>query len=480
MVFSSIIFLFAFLPIVLTVYYVIKPQLRNIFLLIASLFFYYWGEPKFLIIMVASIIWNYICAIGLDFFIRRNSQSRFMERLILFLGVGVNVGLLFYFKYFNFSIDLINDIFHTGLIVPEVVLPIGISFFTFQGISYVIDVYRREVPAQKNPLKFGMYISLFPQLIAGPIVRYADIEREINHRTVTLDDFYHGMVRFVVGLSKKVLIANTLASQVDEIFAQNVTNITQATAWIGAIMYALQIYFDFSGYSDMAIALGRMFGFTFLENFNLPYISTSVREFWRRWHISLSTWFRDYVYIPLGGNRRGNVYCNLLVVFFLTGLWHGASLNFIVWGLWHGLFLIIERILLKRNSIIMSDSAPIWVVVPRRIYTLLVVLIGWVFFRADTLPIARDYLKVMFGLMKNQTIHFGAMYYLDHFTIVILVLGILFSTNLPGLLLRKMKQVQAANKILPYLESICIVLLLLICGIMIMASTYNPFIYFRF
>lgn len=318
MVFSSIVFLFAFLPIVLTVYYVLKPQLRNIFLLIASLFFYYWGEPKFLIVMVASILWNYLCGIVLNIFIDKNRSQRFIERFTLFVGVAVNVGLLFYFKYFNFSIELLNSIFHCGLAVQNIVLPIGISFFTFQGISYIIDVYRRDVPAQKNPLKFGMYISLFPQLIAGPIVRYADIEKEINCRSVTLNDFYQGMVRFVVGLSKKVIIANTLANQVDKIFAQDVTTITQGTAWLGAIMYALQIYFDFSGYSDMAIGLGRIFGFTFLENFNLPYIATSVKEFWRRWHISLSTWFRDYVYIPLGGNRRGNVYFNLLVVFFLT------------------------------------------------------------------------------------------------------------------------------------------------------------------
>ncbi len=480
MVFSSIVFLFAFLPIVLTVYYVLKPQLRNIFLLIASLFFYYWGEPKFLIVMVASILWNYLCGIVLNIFIDKNRSQRFIERFTLFVGVAVNVGLLFYFKYFNFSIELLNSIFHCGLAVQNIVLPIGISFFTFQGISYIIDVYRRDVPAQKNPLKFGMYISLFPQLIAGPIVRYADIEKEINCRSVTLNDFYQGMVRFVVGLSKKVIIANTLANQVDKIFAQDVTTITQGTAWLGAIMYALQIYFDFSGYSDMAIGLGRIFGFTFLENFNLPYIATSVKEFWRRWHISLSTWFRDYVYIPLGGNRRGNVYFNLLVVFFLTGLWHGASLNFIVWGLWHGLFLIVERILLKREFRFMRDSAPAWVLLLRRIYTLLVVLIGWVFFRADTLSIAWNYLGVMFGFVKNEMINFSTMYYLNHFTIVVLVVGILFSTNLPAILLNKIKKVRVIRSVLPYLESLCVVLLLLICAILVMASTYNPFIYFRF
>lgn len=480
MVFSSNVFLFVFLPLVLVLYYLIHPNLRNIFLLTASLFFYYWGEPKFVLVMILSIIWNYISGLLLGLSIHRCPEKTFLKKGILFVSVFVSLSLLYYFKYYDFSINLLNQTFHLELAVKNIALPIGISFFTFQGLSYVVDVYRGDVKAQKNLIKLGMYISLFPQLIAGPIVRYIDIEKEVNHRNVTLDDFYAGVTRFVIGLSKKVIISNPLAYQVDLIFAQNTSNLQLTTAWLGAIMYSLQIFFDFSGYSDMAIGLGRMFGFTFLENFNLPYIASSIKEFWRRWHISLSSWFRDYLYIPLGGNRRGNVYCNLIIVFFLTGLWHGASLNFIVWGLWHGLFQIIERILTQKKSFLLRDDLPIYGMVLRRIYTLMVVLIGWVFFRAENLTIALDYLKVMFGFSHADTVYFQTMYYLDRFTLFILVLAIIFSTNLPQMMRYKMKNVVVLNRIFPVLSSLSIILLLIVSAIMVMASSYNPFIYFRF
>lgn len=480
MVFSSIIFLFVFLPIVLIFYYMIHPKLRNIFLLLASLFFYYWGEPKFVLVMILSIVWNYISGLFLELSMYHYPQKTALRKGILFVSVFVSLSLLYYFKYYDFSINLLNQAFHLELALKNIALPIGISFFTFQGLSYVVDVYRGDVKAQKSLIKLGMYISLFPQLIAGPIVRYIDIEKEVNHRTVTLDDFYTGITRFVIGLSKKVIISNPLALQVDLIFAQNTSNLQLTTAWLGAIMYSLQIFFDFCGYSDMAIGLGRMFGFTFLENFNLPYIASSIKEFWRRWHISLSTWFRDYLYIPLGGNRRGNVYCHLIIVFFLTGLWHGASLNFVVWGLWHGLFQIIERILAQKKSVFLRDDLPIYGVILRRIYTLMVVLIGWVFFRADNLTIALDYLKIMFGLSQADTVYYHTMYYLDHFTLFVLIIAVIFSTNFPRMIQNKLKEMAVLTPILPVLSSLSIVVLLIVSSILVMSSSYNPFIYFRF
>ena len=480
MVFSSIIFLFGFLPLVLILYYILNAKIRNAFLLIASLFFYYWGEPKFVLVMILSIVWNYLSALILDRLTVYCPEKRVLKKVILFISILGSLSLLYYFKYFDFSVKLLNQAFHLELAVKNIVLPIGISFFTFQGLSYVVDVYREDVKAQRNIIKLGMYIALFPQLIAGPIVRYVDIAKEIDHRAVTLDDFYEGIKRFTFGLSKKVILSNPLAYQVDLIFAQNPANLEMSTAWLGAILYALQIYFDFSGYSDMAIGLGRMFGFTFLENFNLPYIATSIQDFWRRWHISLSSWFRDYVYIPLGGNRRGNVYCNLMIVFFLTGLWHGASLNFVVWGLWHGCFQLIERILRERNSVLLRDRLPVYGMVLRRLYTGMVVLIGWVFFRADNLHNALEYLKVMFGLSRADAVFFHTMYYLDNFTLFVLITAIIFSTDLPQMLQNQARKTALGKHLDPALTSVAIIMLLMVSAVIVMASSYNPFIYFRF
>ena len=333
MLFSTSVFLFFFLPFVLFFYHALlrnKIKWQNLFLLVSSLFFYAWGEPYFVLIMLASIIVNWGFALLVDFF-----RDRIYVRYLLFLVVLFNILLIFTFKYLNFFCTTLNDVFNTDIIIPSIALPIGISFFTFQSISYVIDVYRRKGHVQKNPLNVGLYIALFPQLIAGPIVRYETIAQQIENRVVTFSDFSEGVKRFIIGLGKKVLIANNVALVADHCFTLTEENLTAPLAWLGILCYTLQIYFDFSGYSDMAIGLGRMFGFHFLENFNYPYISKSISEFWRRWHISLGSWFRDYVYIPLGGNRVSKVrlYVNLFIVWFLTGLWHGANWTFIIWGI---------------------------------------------------------------------------------------------------------------------------------------------------
>lgn len=349
MVFSSVLFLFYFFPVVLFCYFIAPKELRNAILLLASLLFYAWGEPKFIAVLLLSILINYLAGICIHI-----SQGTVLAKLSLTVSLLANLGILGFYKYANFGVGIVNRVMGRipawqAIPAVSVALPIGLSFFTFQGLSYVIDVYRGVAPVQKNPLYIALYISLFPQLVAGPIVRYTDIQREIGERKSSLDDIAQGAERFILGLSKKVMIADVLAAVSDSIFSTPVDGLDWPVAWLGAVCYTLQIFFDFSGYSDMAIGIGRIFGFHFLENFNLPYISTSVTEFWRRWHISLSRWFRDYLYIPLGGNRRGNVYVNLLIVFICTGLWHGAAFTFLFWGLWHGFFLIAERVGKRRG-----------------------------------------------------------------------------------------------------------------------------------
>ena len=465
MVFSSITFLFVFLPIFLAVYYLLDRKLKNYWLLLSSLFFYYWGEPGFLKIMLISILWNYICGLLCGHW---RKQKTIRAGVLLFAVLG-NLGLLFYYKYLNFIVKLINAVFPLKLPLYEIVLPIGISFFTFQGLSYVIDVSRGTIVAQKNPLKLGMYISMFPQLIAGPIVRYTDVENQLSCRSVNLCQFYEGLVRFVTGLAKKVLLANVLAQPADQIFALDPANISAGTAWLGAILYTMQIYFDFSGYSDMAIGMGKMLGFSFMENFNLPYLSKSISEFWRRWHISLSSWFRDYVYIPLGGNRNGDVYLNLLIVFALTGLWHGAAETFLVWGFWHGFFVVVERYCCMHHKI---PRVPECV---KRFYTLLIVVIGWVFFRADTLPYAFRYLGAMFSLAE-KVVWFDCSYFADRFTIFILAAAVFCAAGLP----RRLERMRRSSAVAMLIERIVLLALFFVCTVMTMASTYNPFIYFRF
>lgn len=466
MVFSSTIFLFSFLPTTLIGYYLLGKKFRNFFLLLMSLLFYAVGEPKFVFVMMASIAINFVLGIALE----KNSNSLNYRRFILFLALLANLGLLFYYKYFDFTVVNLNTLFNTHIALRYIVLPIGISFFTFQGMSYIFDIYMGKAEVQKNPLHVALYIALFPQLIAGPIVRYTDINREITERKETLSDFASGIERFTIGLAKKVILANSFAQLADMAFNTPANKLGMGLAWLGAIAYTLQIYFDFSGYSDMAIGLGRMFGFHFRENFNYPYIACSVQDFWRRWHISLSTWFRDYVYIPMGGNRSGNVYIHLFVVFFLTGLWHGASWNFIVWGLWHGLFLMMERIFRKRE--LLRIPIPI-----KWLYTILIVIVGWVFFRAANITAALAYLKSMAGTV---TVHdFNALYTWQDYRVTFL-LGIICMLPLAEKY-GKWKKASDFWKNFSYLlEPVGCGLLLLIGIAYTVASTYNPFIYFNF
>ena len=489
MVFSSTLFLFCFLPVTLTGYYIShildkkilgsRKESGNYWLLIMSVIFFSWSQMGYLWIIVLNIFINYIGAWSLDLEKKRHGTT--VAKCILALTVAANLAILFYYKYYDFTVDTLNSLFGMDIPVRNIILPIGISFFTFQAMSYTIDVYRGKAGVQRNPLKLALYVMLFPQLIAGPIVRYTDVETEIDERKVSLDDFYSGAGRFIRGLGKKALIANTMAVTVDGIFSRGAENNTVAIAWLGAVAYALQIYFDFSGYSDMAIGLGRMFGFHFLENFNLPYISRSVTEFWRRWHISLSTWFRDYVYIPLGGNRLGTLvtYRNLFIIFLLTGIWHGAAWHYVFWGIWHGIFMLTERFLRSRKH----RSGTFLCDILSHGYTLFVVLTGWIFFRADSLAQAFRYLKTMFGRGLGPEPGFSVMWYLDRWTALMLFAGIILSTGLPIKAAEMIRaKFEACSKLPVYeaLRDILLLALLLLSSMRIVSGTYNPFIYFQF
>ncbi|HCN58845.1 MAG TPA: membrane-bound O-acyltransferase family protein [Exiguobacterium sp.] len=462
MLFSSTIFLFLFLPIVLLVYHLLPRVFRNGWLLVASLFFYTWGEPKFVILMLTSILINYLFALAVHTY-----RTRVGVKWIMFSMIVVNLGLLGWFKYSGFFVTSINETFQTTLFVPEVVLPIGISFFTFQAMSYVIDVYRQAGQVQKNPLDLALYIALFPQLIAGPIVRYETVADEINHRQETLPEFAQGVRRFIIGLSKKLILANGCGQVADAVF--NMKDLSMGLAWIGIIAYALQIYFDFSGYSDMAIGLGLMFGFHFLENFNYPYISKSVSEFWRRWHISLGSWFRDYVYIPLGGNRMSpwKQYRNLGIVWMLTGLWHGASWTFVAWGAYYGLWIMLEKAFLGKILARVPVLATIW--------TLVLVLVGWVFFRSTTFPEAITYMQAMF--VPDVLWDDRASYQLVQ-NGVILALACLAATPIPKRIGERF--VESSGKIGQTVQYGYAMVLLFLATSALVASTFNPFIYFRF
>ena len=468
MVFSSAIFLFCFLPITLAVYYLLRGEYRNGFLLFASLFFYGWGEPQFVYVIFLSICINYLFGFLIARYQRRQSENR--AKLALWVGVAANCGLLFYFKYYGFFVSSLNQVFDLRFPIQQIILPIGISFFTFQGLSYVADVYWRKVDFQRNFLRFALFKALFPQLIAGPIVRYIDVHDQIDQRDHTLERFAEGVRRFIIGLSKKVIIANTVGAVADGVFGVPAHQNSPALAWAGIICYAFQIYFDFSGYSDMAIGLAKMFGFEFKENFNYPYTAKSITDFWRRWHISLSSWFRDYLYIPLGGNRTGNVYLNLLIVFALTGLWHGAAWNFIVWGLWHGSFLIIERVCNRQWP---DAVAPMGL---SYLYTWVVVLVGWVFFRAPDLTYAVKYIQILFGLATPYDIGFSVWYYLD--SMAILMIGVAVIVACP--VYPKILQNAQLTSQRVFLHNAYLAMLLLICMMFVSTSTYNPFIYFRF
>lgn len=470
MLFSSMIFLWFFLPLVFCSYYLIDKRFKNILLLISSIIFYAWGGVSYSLIMLSSIIINYIFALLIDKAIEDNNLKN--KKIYLALCIIINLSILGYFKYTNFIISIINSLSQNKIIeLTNIVLPIGISFYTFQALSYVIDVYRGHNKAQKNIFNLALYISFFPQLIAGPIVKYHDIENQILNRNESLENIFYGIKRFIYGLSKKVILANMFALSCDEILKQPTDELGTALVWCASVLYTLQIYYDFSGYSDMAIGLGRMFGFNFLENFNYPYISKSIKEFWRRWHISLSTWFKEYLYIPLGGNRKRKLftYINLLIVFFATGLWHGASYNFILWGLFHGFFLVIERIflgkLLEKNKLKFINH----------IYVIFVFVIGWVLFRADDLKHAFELYKLMFSYKESI---YTVRYFFYPQTFVCFIFGILFS-GLFQSIFPKVREATFSSKVYIF-ESVIQFILLFICIMYLVNGTYNPFIYFRF
>ena len=464
MVFSSMVFLCIFLPVVFLLH-LLLPGIRakNGMLLLASLAFYAYGEPVYVILMIASAFVNYLSAL----LIERNPAGK---KAVMAVNVILNLGVLVLFKYTGFLAESVNTIFGTAIPVPSIRLPIGISFFTFQAMSYVIDVYRGVTGAQKNFGKVLLYISFFPQLIAGPIVKYHDIAQEIENRTQTVDGVTDGIRRFVVGLSKKVLISNTVGLVADTLFAADVSGLNAAAAWIGAVSYMLQIYFDFSGYSDMAIGLGEMFGFHFKENFNYPYISGSIREFWRRWHMSLSGWFQEYLYIPLGGSRKGKIrtVINKFIVFLCTGIWHGANVTFLFWGLYHGCFLMLEEIvpaIREQGGKVKSFF--------QHVYTLLVVLIGFVFFRADSMHQGAAWIKTMFtGFGSNTAAMSLALEQLTPLYLVTAAVGIVACCPVKMLVKkgRAYEAVTAAGSLA----------LLLLCMLSLASGTYNPFIYFRF
>lgn len=462
MVFSSLSFLFYFLPTILFLYYILPKKFRygrNFVLLIGSLFFYFVGEPKAIVVMLLSIFINYIGGIAV------NSGGEKQRKISLTIVVILNLTILFYYKYLMFIVGNLSKIFDFSVETKSIYMPIGISFFTFQGMSYVFDVYMKNAEVKKNPLDIALYISLFPQLIAGPIVRYKTVADEIDGRVETLDLFSTGVIRFIVGLSKKVLLANKFGIIADEIFKLNGNyNLSVPLSWFGVLMFALQIYYDFSGYSDMAIGLGKMFGFNFLENFDYPYISKSITEFWRRWHMSLGTWFRDYIYIPLGGNRVSlpRHILNMFIVWFLTGFWHGASWNYIIWGLYFFVFLVIEKYVFGNKF----EKVP---KIFRHLYALIVILVGWVIFKEENRFLLLKYLKAMFSVGLKPTIG-GVTYYLKEYYIEIF-LGIIFSTNI-------LKAFEKGKKTIPAISIYFILLILSIVSLF--SSSYNPFIYFRF
>lgn len=475
MIFSSPVFLFVFLPIVLTVYFIIPRFLKNTFLLLSSLIFYFWDERKYGFVMLGSILANYFFVYLINKF-RSNEKHK---KLILITALVFNLALLVFFKYLSFIVQNLNQIFNIPIEVldgvAEIHLVAGISFFTFHAISYVVDVYHQEKPL-KNIIDVSLYFAFFPQLIAGPIIRYHTIVDQLIERKVNSKMFADGVNRFILGLSKKVIIADTLETLASDIFTINPMYLDPKTAWIGIICYTLQLYFDFSGYSDMAIGMAKMFGFTFMENFNYPYISQSITEFWRRWHISLSSWFRDYVYIPLGGNRKGQfrTILNLFAVFLLCGFWHGASWNFIVWGIWHGYFLVIERLWVG------DFLAKLWRPV-RHIYTLLIVMIGWVFFRANNLTHALDYLEAMFGLTNPGD--YAQSFYISSLIVGAFIAGIIFSLPIPQIFADfKAKYIKSdyVNLAGSFIYSTALIALFVIATMFLATSTYHPFIYFRF
>lgn len=470
MIFSSIFFLFVFLPITLFLYYIVPWKLKNFMLLLCSLIFYAWGEPVYVFLMLFSIIFNYLSGIEIDGY--RENENTKMLRYSFRFTVVVNLAILGFFKYYGFLINNLNTILPFEIPYKELSLPIGISFYTFQTLSYIIDVYKGVVPVQKNFVSFGAYVTMFPQLIAGPIVRYTDVDAQLSKRTHSLYKFGQGVSWFLRGLGKKVLLANNIGMTYDAIAAILPAERSVLTAWIGCVAYAMQIYFDFGGYSDMAIGLGKMFGFEFIKNFDYPYISKSVTEFWRRWHISLGTWFREYVYIPLGGNRvsKAKHIRNILVVWMLTGFWHGAAWNFMLWGLYYGLLLLAEKLFL----------APKLERLPQKVqqaYCFILVLFGWVLFFSPTLKDAFVYIGNMFGIGGSGFIDSTGLYYLTS-NLILLVICALCSTPW---LWKKFRRFTLQKGKYPSVAAAVVYTAIFILSIAYLVNaTYNPFLYFRF
>lgn len=493
MAFSSMTFLCVFFPMTLIIYYLLPEKnlkLRNLFLMIASLLFYAYGEPVYVLLMLFCTFLNYIFTIVIE----KNDTEKVKKTLLIICCV-LDLAVLGVFKYTDMILSSINSLFGTNIPLPGIALPIGISFFTFQAMSYTIDVYRGNAKCERNFLKVLLYISFFPQLIAGPIVRYKDIADEIDSRKAEASDVAEGIRRFIFGLSKKVIISNALGMAVDSIYALDASRIGMTTAWLASFCYMMQIFFDFSGYSDMAIGLGRMFGFHFKENFNYPYVASTIQDFWRRWHISLTNWFREYLYIPLGGNRKGKTrtWINRLIVFFSTGLWHGASWNFVVWGLYHGLFLTLETVWPRKaveDETVEGGSKGIITVfldkikpACKHIYVVLVVLIGFVFFRAETMQKAWTILYAMFAKpIWTPAVAASTMELMNGSLILAIVMSIVFSLPIKPYLENKVAAIEDEKRknmwvILSYVLS---AVLLVLCMLNLAGGTYNPFIYFRF
>lgn len=463
MLFTSISFLYYFLPIVIVAYFIVPKKLKNLILFIASMLFYFYGEPKYIILMIAEILIAYIGAILIN---------KYKSKALLITVVIIHVGLLTIFKYTDFFIENLNSIFNLKLSLLRIALPIGISFYTFQIISYEIDVFKEKVSVQKNLLKLATYVSLFPQLIAGPIVRYETIDKELSSRKHSFENFAYGARRFTIGLAKKVLIANMLGELCNTFSSTNEKSVL--FYWMFGISYMLQVYFDFSAYSDMAIGLGRIFGFHFLENFNYPYISKSITEFWRRWHISLGSWFRDYVYIPLGGSRKGKkiLIRNLLIVWALTGIWHGASWNFVIWGLMFGIILIIEKLFLSKYL----ERLPS---IFKRLYVLIIVMISFIIFNASTMKEAFTNITGLFGANGESFVNSYTLYYLKNY-LVIIIAAIIGATPVLKELIQKLRKNSVINKIINIIEPIYMVVLILVVTSYLIDNSYNPFLYFRF
>lgn len=463
MVFSSIFFLWCFLPISLCCYYLLRNKYQNVFLLIISLLFYSWGEPKSVLVLLLSILSNYCLVLLMD------KSDRFRKFFFIFI-LCLNIFILFYYKYLSF---MISEIFKIDGVMGSKSFPVGISFYTFSILSYVIEVYKKNTKPAANILDLSLYISFFPKLTQGPIVKYTDFVPQLFNRAITVDKIYNGIVRFIIGLGKKTLVANILGTMVDEIFHLSGNQLSTGVAWLGAIGYTIQIYYDFSGYSDMAIGLAQMFGFVFKENFNYPYLATSIKDFWKRWHISLNIWFRDYIYIPLGGNRKGKARAliNIMIVFWVTGIWHGANWTFLFWGIYHGIIHIAESRLwgqhLKKLHIIN------W------IYTDLIVIIGWVFFRADNIKYACIFIKNMF-IYKSGIPNLRVVNFLDNKIITVFIVGIICSGFIQYVIIKMKKHLQLSNILFEVGKNILLVAILFLCLMTLASGSYEAFIYFKF